>query len=299
MMLGWYVIYGIVRLGARLAQILPINRAYAIAGFIFGWSFQLWSTKRRHTQENVARILDQHPEHPAVRQLAQDAWKNFGKYFVEFLRMPALHPSDLAQLVTVQGVPILERALAHPQGVIFVQAHFGNMDLPSTVLSRYNRAAVVAADSLKPPAMMRWAKRTRARWNLDLVPNKGCLPILQKTLEAGGLVGLAVDVGVHQKGKGIGVKFFGEDSTFPAGPALLAQRTNAVIVPTCAIRQPDGRFTVVVDEPVVFQFTGDLAHDLQVVTQKMVHRLEAFIRAHPEQWYIFRPVWRSGRSSSL
>ncbi len=39
MMLGWYVIYGIVRLGARFAQMLPINRAYDIAGFIFGWSF--------------------------------------------------------------------------------------------------------------------------------------------------------------------------------------------------------------------------------------------------------------------
>lgn len=289
--------YVVIRGIAFLAQMVPLFWAYTLSSFVFSMGYRLWPQKRRDTQHNVSRILGQPASSPAVQQLAHEAWRNFGKYFVEFLRMPKMTRADFERLVTVQGEDKLLGALDHPRGAIFVQAHFGNMDMAATCLGRYNRTVVVAADNLKPPALMNWTKRARAKWRMELVPTKGSLPLLQSVLEKGGLVGLAVDVGVRQKG--IAVKFFGDDSMFPAGPALLAKRTGAVIVPCCAYCTPERNFVVVVDEPIVFQDTGDEARDLQATTQQMVNRLETFIAAHPDQWYIFRPVWHSGRSFSL
>jgi KDO2-lipid IV(A) lauroyltransferase len=296
-MLGWYAFYAIVRLIAFLAQVLPVTWAYSSFSTMFSVGYHLWSQKRRDTQHNVARILKQPENSPAVHALAHDAWRNFGKYFVEFLRMPKMKEADFERLVAIEGEENLLCALAYPKGAIFVQAHFGNMDMSATILHRYNRTIAVAADVLKPPALMEWTKRARAKWRIELVPNKGSLPILQRELENGGIVGLVVDVGVSKRG--IGVKFFGEDSVFPAGPALLAKRTGAVIVPSCAYCTPDRHFVVQIDEPIAFIDTGDEARDLQIVTQKMVDRLEKYIAAHPDQWYIFRRVWHSGRSFSL
>lgn len=297
MTLAWHLFYALIRFIAFLAQWLPLAWAYALAGFVFSLGYRLWPEKRRDTQHNVSRILGEPVESPTVQQLAHQVWRNFGKYFVEFLRMPKMTRADFDRLVSLQGEENLMRALNHPHGAIFVQAHFGNMDMSGAILFRYNRTVVVAADDLKPPALMDWVKRARAKWRLELVPNRGSMPIFQSVLEQGGLVGLVVDVGVRKKG--IGVKFFGEDSMFPAGPAVLAKRTGAVIVPSCAYCTPERHFVVVVDEPIVLQDTGDEAGDLQRTTQQMVNRLERFIAAHPDQWYIFRPVWHSGQSFSL
>lgn len=293
----WHLFYVIIRGIAFIAQVLPITWAYSSSSAVFSLGYRLWHQKQRDTQHNVSRILGQPADSPAVKQMAHDAWRNFGKYFVEFLRMPKMTRADFDRLVTIQGEENILRALNHPRGAVFVQAHFGNMDMAGTVLFRYNRKVVVAADVLKPPALMDWTKRVRAKWQMELVPNKGSLPVFERVLAKGGLVGLAVDVGVSKKG--IGVKFFGEDSIFPAGPALLAKRTGAMIVPSCAYCTPDRHFIVIADEPILYHDTGDEARDLQTVTQTMVNRLERFIAAHPDQWYVFRPIWHSGRSSSL
>ena len=36
---------------------------------------------------------------------------------------------------------------------------------------------------------------------------------------------------------------------------------------------------------------GDKHHDIQVITQEIVSRMEAVIRRHPDQWYMFRQMW--------
>ena len=52
--------------------------------------------------------------------------------------------------------------------------------------------------------------------------------VLAKTLRSGGLVGLLCDRDIV--GNGVEVEFFGERTTFPAGPATLALRSGAPLV---------------------------------------------------------------------
>ena len=37
--------------------------------------------------------------------------------------------------------------------------------------------------------------------------------------------------------------------------------------------------------------TGDRRADERALTQAIVDRLERLIQRHPEQWYMFRPMW--------
>jgi len=42
---------------------------------------------------------------------------------------------------------------------------------------------------------------------------------------------------------------------------------------------------------VSYEPTGDTDHDVRALTQAIFTALEAMVRRHPEQWYIFRSLW--------
>ena len=82
---------------------------------------------------------------------------------------------------------------------------------------------------------------------------------------------------------------FGRWTTLPAGPALLAARTRAVIVPVVNRRQPDGTYVASHDEPI--EVPGTSPADILRATQSVAEALERMVAAAPEQWYTFKPVW--------
>jgi hypothetical protein len=78
-------------------------------------------------------------------------------------------------------------------------------------------------------------------------------------------------------------------TTLPAGPATLAAKTGARILPIGTRRQPDGTFGVWWGEPIDVLSTDPA--ELQRATQAMADAMADSIRVAPEQWYSFKPVW--------
>jgi KDO2-lipid IV(A) lauroyltransferase len=101
------------------------------------------------------------------------------------------------------------------------------------------------------------------------------------------VLGLLVDWGYRSDG--IPVELFGAWTTLPAGPATLAAKTTSQIVPAMAIRRPDGRLRVILDEPIVVASSEPA--ELQRATQAIADSVARAIRPAPEQWYSFKPVW--------
>jgi len=96
-------------------------------------------------------------------------------------------------------------------------------------------------------------------------------------------------------GNGVEVEFFGEKTTLPAGPALLALRSGAPLM-TCAIYQrPRGQYHAVLQPPLDSTRTGRLRKDVQRLTEEMARSLEGLVRLAPEQWHLFQPNWPSDR----
>jgi KDO2-lipid IV(A) lauroyltransferase len=96
-------------------------------------------------------------------------------------------------------------------------------------------------------------------------------------------------------GNGIEVELFGEKTTLPAGPALIALRSGAPLM-TCAIYQrPRGRYHAVLTPPLDLTRTGRMRQDVQRLTEDLAASLEDLIRQAPEQWHLFQPNWPSDR----
>jgi phosphatidylinositol dimannoside acyltransferase len=98
-------------------------------------------------------------------------------------------------------------------------------------------------------------------------------------------------------GGGVEVTFFGERTTLPAGPAVVAIRTGAPLLPTAIYDQGPGHHGIV-RPPVDVSRAGSFRADVARITQALAGELELLIRRAPEQWHLLQPNWPSDRTAS-
>jgi len=89
------------------------------------------------------------------------------------------------------------------------------------------------------------------------------------------------------------VDFFGAPAEIAAGPARIALRTGARVIPAVLAREPgnDEMIRPILDFDLRFQPSGEEEEDVQKLTQQIMSSMERFIRQYPDQWFMFRPMW--------
>jgi len=191
------------------------------------------------------------------------------------------------------GVAHLDDALTAGRGAILALPHLGGWEWGGRWIAEQGLPIKVVVEPLEPPELFEWFVSFRRSLGMTVVPiGPGATPAVSRALRQNEVVCLLSDRDIQ--GGGVGVEFFGERTTLPAGPAMLALRTGAAILP-CAVyftSARDGHHGVV-RPPLIVERAGGVRDDVARVTQALAHELEALIRAAPEQWHLFQPNWPS------
>ena len=211
--------------------------------------------------------------------------RSYNCMLFEFFRLPHLTRRELLDSVVVEGREHLEQAVARGRGVILASTHIGNWELAAVVLAHWGyRLYAVAGVQLS-----RWltpaVRETKTELAIHTVAPEDGYRRLLRALEHNDLVALMVDGDVYNHGQP--VEFFGRETTFPAGPGVLAQRTGALIICGYCERIASGRFRIVM-EPAIDPARFD---SVQAINAAVAHTVERHIREHVDQWCIFRPMW--------
>jgi len=276
-----------------LGRRLPQRASYWVAGAIGVAGYYLWPRGRRALHRNYARVLNGHSERH-MRRVARASLINYCRYLADFIRFPSLSPQQLlARCHGDESFAALDRALQRGKGAIIVCMHFGNWDLGAGAAAARGYPLTVVAESFRDPRLDALIVGARERLGMQVIRMEKAGPSLIRALRQNGLLALLIDRPVP--GEGVAVEFFGETIEVPAGPARLALRTGAAVVPTAFVRRSPGRDDVqtLTDFTISFAPSGDEARDIRDLTQAIVAAHERFIRSHPEQWYMFREMWRA------
>ena len=282
--------YWLVIAGSALARRVPTRASYAVASFIGDLVFLTWSEKRNNAIANMRRILGPGASESRARRTAQLSYRNYLKYTVDFLRFPSLSAKQIRDAVDVVGLDHLNRALAEGKGVIFVGVHFGHFDWGAATLAVFGYPVHAVVDTFRPAKLNDLIQRHRIEKGLKVIPLEGAARGVLRALKNKEILGLLVDK--PMPGEGVRVNFFGAPIEVPAGAATLALKTGAPIIAGHIVREDDrGKFSGIIYPPLQVERSGDLRHDVVVLTQRMMDLLGEMIQQHPEQWYMFRRMW--------
>lgn len=228
----------------------------------------------------------------ALDRRVRQTFASYARYWAESLRLPTLPAEELDRLMSYEGLDHLDRALAGGKGAILGVPHLGGWDPGGAWFTRHGYELTVVVEPLEPPELFEWFAEFRRSIGMEIVAlGPGAGTAVMRALKDGRPVALLCDRDIQ--GNGIEVDFFGERTTLPGGPATLALRTGAPLIP-CAVyfREPAG-YHGVVRPPLVVERTGTLRDDVTRVTQALARELEALIRRAPEQWHLLQPNWPS------
>jgi lauroyl/myristoyl acyltransferase len=274
-------------------QKLPETAAAAAAGVVAMVVSAFRSDASAMYGRHLRRVVGAGLSDAEVAAMTRRAFLNYARYWFEGARLPALGPDVIAdRFLVASGWEHLVAGMDAGKGVIMALPHIGSWEWGGAWLALQGYPMTSVAEPLEPPAMYDWFVAQREAMGLTIVPlGSDASRVLLRTLRAGKLVGLLCDRDIG--GNGIEVEFFGERTTMPGGPATLALRTGAVLLPTAVYSGPGLDHTAVIMPPVPAERTGGLRQDVSRVTQLIASDLEHLIRRAPEQWHLFQPNWPS------
>jgi lauroyl/myristoyl acyltransferase len=283
-------VYWAFRIASALAQTVPVRLSYAVASLAGLLVYYAWTGGRRRCISNMSHVAA--GDMRRARSLARRSFVNYAGYLVDFLRFTSVSAAEVRQRLVFDGWDRLEAERAG-NGILFVTVHYGNWDLGAAAVAARGIPIAVIADTFGDPRLNELVLGARRHLGMQIIPAERMGPSVLRALRRNDVVAMLVDI--PQPEGGVEVEFFGAPIAVAGGPARIALRTGATIVPVMLPRV--GRTEAVRGyiDPVRFTPSGEQERDVQALTQAMMTALEGMMRADPEQWYIFRNLWVADR----
>ncbi|MGZ8764600.1 MAG: phosphatidylinositol mannoside acyltransferase [Acidimicrobiia bacterium] len=282
---------------AALAQALPAPVAEPTARALGRAAAFAMPARRRMIEKNLRRATDGRLEGDELRRAVSDSFASYGRYWLELFRLPldVRDPASVQARFETEGYDYIAAGLEAGKGVVLALPHLGGFDFAAGWFAgRVGRAASVVVEAVDPPELFDWFVQVRRDAGMEVIalgPDAG--RTVARTLRANSVVCLLADRDIT--GDGVEVEFFGERTTLPAGPAMLALRSGAPLIPMVVYFRPKGSHLARIGPPIPVEREGRLRDDVARITQVIAHRFEEYIRAEPTQWHVMQPNWPSDR----
>ncbi|HEU5383100.1 MAG TPA: lysophospholipid acyltransferase family protein [Ktedonobacteraceae bacterium] len=290
-------IYWLARGGSAMAGWVPRPLRHALGSTVSSASYLGWRSKRLVTQQNMAKVLGLPVNDARVRRAAFDSWSKYGRYASDFMYFPHMdmermeaHSRDLTQGATWQEY--VRQALEPAKGVILATAHFGSWDMAGALVARYFSLSAVA-ETFSDPRLNELLQNQRREKKIGIIPLEGSARRILRALQENTMVAIVADRPMTKE-TGVEITFFGYKTYVPGGPAALALKSGAAILPGFVWYGHHQQFYVRAFPPLfpqVCQGTEERNREIARLTQYIYSSLEEVAREWPTQWFMFRPFW--------
>ncbi|WP_141203993.1 phosphatidylinositol mannoside acyltransferase [Streptomyces griseorubiginosus] len=242
-------------------------------------------------ESNYARVVpDASPERLA--ELSRAGMRSYLRYWMESFRLPAWSRDRIRAGFDPKGLHHLTDGLAAGKGVILALPHMANWDLAGAwVTTELETPFTTVAERLKPETLYDRFVAYREGLGMEVLPHSGgtAFGTLARRLRDGGLVCLVAERDLSSSG--VEVRFFGEATRIPAGPALLAQQTGALLLPVTLWYDDSPVMQGRVHPPVEVPESGTRAEKTSVMAQALADAFATGIADHPEDWHMLQRLW--------
>ena len=242
-------------------------------------------------EANLARVVPgAGPERLA--ELSRAGMRSYLRYWMESFRLPAWDRDRIRAGIEVKDVHLLREGLAAGRGVVLALPHMANWDLAGAwVTTELGVPFTTVAERLKPETLYDRFVAYREGLGMEVLPHTGgsAFGTLARRLRGGGLVALVADRDLSASG--VEVDFFGEKARMPAGPAMLAVQTGAVLLPVTLWYDDQPVMQALVHPAIEVPETGTRTEQAAAMTQALADVFAAGIAEHPHDWHMLQRLW--------
>ena len=277
-------------------RILPRRLSLMLGKALALLCFYLLGGLRRIAKRNLEIAFPELSEGER-RSLTKGSFLNLGRVLGEMSQFPKQTPASLEKIIEFRFDPALyeryKQWRADGRGTIIISPHLGNWELLVFAYSALREPISYLARPLDNPLIEGLTVKLRTRFGNRAINKTNAVPTAIRILREGGTLGILADVNAHPK-EGVFVPFFGLPACTSSGVAMLAIRTNSVIVPLAGVwDEKENKYLAIHGDAIEPAMSGDRQADVVTTTAKFTGEVEKMIRAYPDQWLWIHKRWKS------
>ena len=209
--------------------------------------------------------------------------------------------SPNAREVRVDQSAEVERfALLPPErGVVVLTSHFGTWEIAARLMQRFGRPVNVVMAREANPSVEAFQTSLRESYGLRVIHSDSS-PFASLNMVQALRRGEVVAIQMDRSGPGQvtrPVEFFGAPASFQYGPFALARVAEVPLWPVFAVRRAPRHYQILA-EPLRMIARDASETETLAVMRDVVRSFENHVRAHPHQWFQFKPFWDSSESAA-
>ncbi|HLN98173.1 MAG TPA: lysophospholipid acyltransferase family protein [Pyrinomonadaceae bacterium] len=286
--------YALARTILSALGVLPRRAAIAVGLLVGNLAYLIPGSLRETGMRNLQIAF---PEMPGKEQkrLLRGCFASLGRLLGEFSQLPRATPEKLRELIEYDevGLAHLREAEKKKRGVIFLTGHLGAWELHSFGWSALEYPLSFLVRPLDNSRIEEMIEFVRTRFGNRAIDKQSAARQSLRVLREGGTLGILSDLNTQTR-EGVFVPFFGKLACTTAGIATLALKTDAVVIPTCAVwDRKKKRYFFHGDPPVELIRTGDHDRDIEVNTARFAAAVERMVRLYPDQWLWIHKRWKT------
>ena len=273
---------------AGFCYLLPRRVAMGIGAALgqFGW----WCRMRRKlVLTNLRQALPDISESSRV-EIGADSARNFGRTLIDFLRFSRGDVQSSSQIVELEGLDILQKALDEGRGAIVVTAHLGAWVLyvSAVAQAKIPMAMLIGVQrNLKVDAMTRGIVGN----DLEFISKAKSSPRrILKALKAGKAVVMVADH--YSSEQSLKVPFLGREAYTLPLPGALVERLNPCLLSLTGVRKSGGQHQATIRRIEVPQLE-DRAGIREQVGRLCNEALGRAILENPRQYFWYHNRWKA------
>jgi phosphatidylinositol dimannoside acyltransferase len=272
---------GIYSFGWRVAAWLPGRLVASIISVASRAALRRDGIHVRTLRRNLALAT----QAPVGGDLMRAALKSYLRNFYEVLALPAWSEAEIRRRVCAVNEPVVRDAHAG-HGVVVALPHSGNWDLAGAWACVTGMPVTTVAEQLSDAEYAAFVA-FREGLGLEVVSHRDprALTVLIDAIHRRRVVCLLADRDLS--GTGVPVSWRGQHISMPAGPAIVARRTGAALVPAVSQFTEKG-MAITIGEPITHRRGRD---GLAAMMQDVADFFAETIAEQPEDWHMMQPFF--------
>ncbi len=284
------LIYGVYRAVTFVVGVLPLTWVFRL-GQLGGWlGYCLFAPYRRLAVANLTVAYGRERTPAEIRRLARQHFLNLGANALCSMKAVDFDARRLREVVEIEGMEIILAAFAQRRGIVLAISHIGNWEM-------FAQACQIIAEekwgTVYQPLRNRHieAHIRRTRQKVTLFNRKDGFNAPTAFLREGGALGVLIDQ--HAGDSGVWTPLFGRLASTSTLAALLATRTDALVVPMAVHTVGVARWKLVIS-PLV-----PSAASVEMLTARLNGVLEGQINVSPADWFWVHNRWKTPKPRFL
>lgn len=278
-----------------LIKIFPVSLSYLWCSLIVFIGSRLNWKRKKIAMKNLNIVF---PEKTGKEKkvIFRESLKNMLKNYFEigFIASKKYSEKNILNMVSAEGLEHLDKVIEQQRGALLYSGHFGNF--PLMVLWLAIKGYPVAA-------IYKEAQNFSEDFFGNIMKDYNVTPLKYKLDHA---LTLAIIRALKEKKivliqndqshpGGIYINFFNKWVPAPAGPAILAKRTDSPVIPAYIIRDKNNHHTIKIFPEIILKEEENNEHSVKANTQILIDWIAEILKKHPTEWLWLHNRWKRAK----